>query len=322
LQKYEKGRAMPNSTVLLAVAEACSLRPDYFFQPRPVVLEGIEFRKRAKFGKKKQEQVQEQARDFFERYLEVEAALGIETLPLPRSDLRQAPDSDLPELAEKAAEKVRNDWRLGLGPLPNVHELLEDNGVKVKEVEAEEDFNGLSGWANNTTPIIVLASWLNDYLPRKRLTELHELGHLSMRLSEDLDKKRKESLCFRFAGAMLIPRERFTEEFGRKRKFGRVSLQELIAIKEQWGISIGAIMKRAEQLGLILPATYRQFCIDYNRRGFRQNEPGEWIGSDSASRFRQLVHRAAAQELITRSKAAGLLGVTLREFDRQFGDAE
>ncbi|MCX7046300.1 MAG: XRE family transcriptional regulator [Candidatus Sumerlaeota bacterium] len=321
LQKYEKGRMMPDSGLLLALADLFDLRPDYFFQQNTVALSGIKFRKHVKFGKKDQDRVLEEAREFFERYLEVESVLGIQTVALPRADLSGTLASQLGEEAEKAAEKARKEWKLGQGPLPNAQEMLEDHGVKVKEVEAADSFDGFSGWADEA-PVIVLAKWLNADLPRKRLTELHELGHLVMRLPKGMDKKAEETVCYRFAGAMLIPRATFIEEFGRKRQVGRISLQELIAFKEQWGISIVAIMKRAEQLGLITADSYKRFCIYSKQHGWHKEEPGQWIGAEISSRFVQLVHRAAAQELITRSKAAGLLGVTLREFDRQFGKVE
>ena len=40
--------------------------------------------------------------------------------------------------AERAARHVRKVWKLGETALSNVHELLEERGVKMKEVEADE----------------------------------------------------------------------------------------------------------------------------------------------------------------------------------------
>jgi Zn-dependent peptidase ImmA (M78 family) len=319
LQKYEKGEMKPNSTVLLALSEALELRPDYFFESHPVTLSGIEFRKRTAFGKAKQAQVMEKALEFLERYLEIERILGMKGHALHREDLRDRPAADLFEAAEAAAGKLRKAWKLGQGPLPNVLELLEDHGVKIKEVDADDRFDGLSGWADSH-PVIVLAFWLSNDLPRKRLTALHELGHLVMRLPAGIDKKMEEAACYRFAGAMLLPKEPFIAEFGAKRSYPNVSLQELVAFKEQWGISIGAVMRRAKDLDIISEESYKRYCVHAGRTGLRKDEPGRWVGSEASTRFRQLVHRASAQELITRSKAAGLLGLTLREFDEQYGE--
>jgi Zn-dependent peptidase ImmA (M78 family) len=84
---------------------------------------------------------------------------------------------------------IRKQWKLGEDALTNVHEMLEEHGVKVKEVTAEESFSGFSGWADSSTPVMVLASWLNADLAHKRLTALHERGHLVMKLPENLGHK-------------------------------------------------------------------------------------------------------------------------------------
>lgn len=63
-------------------------------------------------------------------------------------------------------------------------------------MDSDDGFNGLSGWAGDV-PVIVLVNWLDRDLPRKRLTALHELGHLVTKLPEDTAKKEEEHLSFR-----------------------------------------------------------------------------------------------------------------------------
>ncbi len=321
LQKYEKGEMSPNSSVLLGLADALGVRPDYFFEAQPVTLSGIEFRKKAAFGKSKQAQVVQATQEHLERYLEVERILEIKSPGIKAVDLSGASAVELGEAAERAADQLRSAWKLGRGPLPNVHELLEDHGVKVFEVDADDCFDGLSGWAGDV-PVVVLATWMMADPTRKRFTALHELGHLAMRLPAKLDKKDQERLCHRFAGAVLIPKEMFVQEFGAARQFRHMSLQELLAMKAQWGMSVGAIMYRATTLGLMTESSLEDYCIWAGKRGWRKSEPKVWNGCETASRFKQLVHRASAQELITRSKAAGLLNQSLDQFDRDYRLAE
>lgn len=318
LQKYETGKMMPDSGTLLALVDRLRLRPDYFFQPNPVHLSAIEFRKQTKFRKKMKDRVLEEAREYLERYLEIERILGQETPPLPAANLRTTAPDDLEEAAENAAEELRDRWQLGRNPLPNVVEMLEEHGVKVAEVTANDGFDGFSGWAGEV-PVIVLSNRWNGDLPRKRLTALHELGHLVLKLPPDLPAKTVEGICYRFAGALLIPRDAFVDAFGARRR-GLVSLGELSAIKARWGMSIAAIMKRAERLSLISAKAYKSFNIRLRKDGMHKAEPGKWSGDETTRRFRRLVHRAAAQELITRSKASGLLGISLREFDAEFAE--
>jgi predicted HTH domain antitoxin len=48
------------------------------------------------------------------------------------------------------------------------------------------------------------------------------------------------------------------------------------------------------------------------------NEPGEYLGKEHANRFDQLVYRAAAEEIITFSRAAELLNMPLSNFRQAF----
>ena len=317
-QKYEKGLMGPDSTVLLALARFFEVDPGYFLRQQSVSLGKIECRKLTKFPARDVERVREEAADFFEKYLQIEEILGIKPAPLPQVDLTYlAPDQEdeLAREAEAAATMLRRKWKLGEAALSNVHELLEEHGVKVKEVDADESFNGFSGWADEHTPVIVLASWLNQDLPRKRLTALHELGHLVMKLPAGLSHKQKESLCYRFAGAMLLPATVLRARVGVKRPSG-ISFPERLGIKADWGISIAALMRRAADLGILTQSQLTSF--HFANRNHRKEETGRWEGSEKADRFEQLVYRAASQELITRAKAAELLNVTLREFDHLF----
>ena len=320
LQKYEKGLMGPDSTTLLALARLFDLDPGFFFRQKQVELGAIEFRKLTKFPKRDVDRVREEAADFFEKYLQIEEILEIEADAFPKADLSAMATNDVDALenaSEAAGEMIRRKWKLGEAPLTNVHELLEEHGVKVKEVEADESFNGFSGWADDRTPVIVLAKWLEKDLPRKRLTALHELGHLVMKLPQDLPHKLKESLCYRFAGAILLPANVLRARIGVKRADG-ISFPEKIGIKEDWGISIAAFMRRAADLKIITASQLKSYY--FINRNSRKLESGRWEGSEKADRFEQLVYRAVSQELITRSKAAELLGVTLRQFDHLFAD--
>lgn len=315
LQKYEKGQMGPDSTVLNALCQTLNLRPDFFFQSREVELAGIEFRKRKSLSKKDEDRAREEAREFFERYLEVEEILEIEAPKLKQVNLSGVAVAALADRVEKAAVALREEWDLGLNAIPNVHELLEDNGVKVKEIDCPEALDGFSGWAGGV-PVVVLAKWLNGDCPRKRFTATHELAHLHLKLPDGLADRVKESYCHRFAGAFLIPKGRFVEAFGGDRP--RISLGELVAIKEEWGMSIAATMRRAKDLGLITEKHYLNFVIATKKQGWgtRVPEPGKWTGTEDAFRFKHLVCQAASKELITRSKAAGLLGKSLREIEK------
>lgn len=277
----------------------------------------MEYRSQTKLGEKARKRLEEQAYEFFERYLEIESILGIRVEPLGCVDLSGMDAGDLPEAIERAAAELRAAWELGMNPIPNVIAMLETHGVKVKTLAHEDGFDGFSAFATDgdkRVPVVALSKrWLDGPekdLPRFRFTAIHELAHLYVKFPDSLSHKEKEILCHWFAGAFLIPREPFEARFGVNRV--KISLNELIAIKQEWGMSVAAIMKRASNLQLVTPGRYKTYCIVANKN-WRTKDPGNWVGNEKSSRFEPLVLRALAQELITPSKAAGLLGISLPE---------
>jgi Zn-dependent peptidase ImmA (M78 family) len=308
LHKYEQGLMMPDSRVLTAIADALDQDLDFFFREPAVELREVRFRKTSRLGAKEEQAIREQATDYFERCREIDQIVGIPVgfqNPLAGFRIRK------PEDVETAADQVRARWILGEDPLPNVREMLESKGVLIFEVETPESFNGFAGHADGQ-PMIVLGAWLNRDLPRKRFTELHEIGHILVEFEKGLSEKDQERLCHRFAGAMLIPKNVFIQEFGGVRQ--RVSIEELVDLKERYGISIAAIMHRAFDLELISGALYERFCINYKKQRWHKGEPGEYSGREISSRFEQLVLRATSEGMVSQTKGAALLNEPLVDF--------
>lgn len=310
ISKYERGEMMPDGKVLLALSKALKVKPDYFFRELQVEINKIEFRKKSKLSAKRVNAIKEHVIDFVERYLELEQFLDIKSgfqNPIAHMVVQDRDD------VEAAAKTLLKKWKLGVNALPNVIDLLEDKEIKVIEIDAPEAFDGFSGWADNKFPIIVLNQ--NFTVERKRLTALHELGHLVLNFSSDLEHRDIERKCFQFAAAMLIPEETFKEELGERRT--HVSIHELIAIKEVYGISIQAIMARAKDLGVISEHLFVNFrkWISGNKT---EEGLGNYIGKESSTRFKQLLYRAASEEIISLSKAANLSNQKLAAFRQEF----
>lgn len=307
LHKYEQGAMMPDGPVLVGLCKALGQKPDFFYRPQAVSLAEVEFRKRASLKVKDEQAVKEKAADFFERYLEVEDILGVGgEFENPLSNPVINDDEDV----ERAADELRAAWKLGVDPLPAVVPLLEEHHIKVFEVaDAPDEFEGFSGRAGE---VRVIALNKNRPPDRKRLTSLHELGHLILAFNKRFEPDEIEKLCHAFAAAVLIPRSVFSEVFGGRRKHS--TKQELVAIKERWGLSCSAIMMRAARLGLIAPSSLKRFHMLWREWGYAKIEPGRWGGTENASRFMALVHRAAAEGAVSISKGAYLAGQSLASF--------
>lgn len=311
LSNWEKGKGgeLPAMDVLQALASALNVRLDFLFEPIRTEICQPEFRKRkSKLKVKEENSLLEQAQLGLDRYLELEeiasASVAVDN---PLEALRVESVED----AEKAAIILRKEWNLGGNPIPQVVEMLEERGIRVLEADAPESFDGLAVWAGDI-PFMLLNRNVKDTC-RLRFTLLHELGHLLMRnIPEGLENKEVERLCNRFASAMLFPADAFRSHFGERRR--HFTLQELVNSKEEWGISIGAIAYRAKDLEILSEDGHRRFNIFLNRKGLKKDEPGAYAMPERPQRFRQLVLRSFAEEVISGTKAASLLDQSYESF--------
>lgn len=313
LHKFEKGELEPNPDLVSDLARLLGVRFDYFYRPNSLEIEKIEFRRKSTLPQKRVQAIKEQVKDEIERYIELEQILDIQKpFENPISSLMINSGDDV----ELAVEQLLERWNLGQNALPNVIELLEDKEIKVAEIEADLKFDGFSGWVNEHWPVVVINRAFTT--ERKRFTALHELGHILLKFNSDLSDKEIEKLCHRFAGAMLLPKQTFIREFGRNRN--HLSINELRYIGQSYGISIRAIMARANTLGLISAQKYRSFNIYLNQDNHRKNSIDESIykGIEHPTRFYQLLYHATAEEFISMSKAATLANLTLSDFRNQY----
>lgn len=304
LHKYESGAMNPTGEVLIALAKALEVKADYFMR-EPLQLGTVEFRKKAKLSVKQAESIKEKVKDFLERYLEVEQLLNIKTRftnPIKNIVITEVED------VEAAALKLIDKWNLGYDPISNVIEMLEEKGIKVIEIDAPDEFDGLSCFVADIPVVVINKSYTVE---RKRFTALHELGHILLNIEEDADKER---ICHAFAGAMLLPDDCLEKLIGDKRN--NIAPGELVSIKEQFGISVQAIIMRAQLKGIIDKNGAERFwkSIAGNKKEIGL---GAFAGNEKSYRFEHLVFRLAAEEIVSLSKAANLAGVKLSAFREQ-----
>jgi Zn-dependent peptidase ImmA (M78 family)/transcriptional regulator with XRE-family HTH domain len=309
LNKYEQNVMKPSGTVLLALAKALDIKPDYFLKTSNIQIAPVEFRKKAKLSAKHEESIKERVKDLLERYLEVEGLLNINTKfnnPIKNRVIAAVED------VEKATLKLIDEWHLGYDPIPNVLEMLEDNAIKVIEIDAPDEFDGLSTFVGDI-PVVVVNK--NYTIERKRFTALHELGHIVLNIEEGADKER---ICHAFAGAMLLPDDSLERLIGEKRN--NIAMGELVSIKEQFGISVQAIMMRASLKEIIDKNAATRFWQNM-RRNKKEEGLGTFVGREKSYRFEHLICRLAAEEIVSLSKAANLAGMKMAAL-RDILDAE
>lgn len=292
LSKYEHDRAMPRTTVLLALARALDINasrliaePEYHFQL-------VAYRALASLPKKEQETIESTVQLELERRLTLMDKLGImHSFPFKNAE---TPISDV-SAAEYAAGELRHAWNLGGGPIASVVDTLESNGVHLIDVDTERKFDGLAVIATDEHGEQVacgIAARLEVSRARQRMSHAHEVGHLSMRVSEGVDEEAAARL---FAGAFLYPADAVCAEFGAHRT--RVTTDELLAAKRRWGMSIQGVVRRLRDLEVIDETSYKWWCMYINRVGWRTDEPGD-EPREHSTWVETYAHRAAAEGLI------------------------
>ena len=301
LLKYERGELQPTAATLNQIASVLGVKSAQLWGEPPCHVEWIAFRKRARLGKREQERIQSFVAEEFEKRVQLQEQIdegNTVELPVLKATVRNLDD------AEEAAISLRDTLKLGIDPIANLIDVLEDHYIHIIEVAADEAFDGISALARDSDDKpLAAAIATRSGVPgdRQRLNIAHELGHLILELCEDVDP---EKAAFRFGAAFLAPAEQLRRDVGGKRS--RIQRKELFYLKRRYGMSIQAMLFRLRDLRIITNAYYKNWCIQVNKFGWKKHEPIE-IPSEKPSRFYQQVLRALSEELITEMEAEQLL---------------
>ena len=141
--KYERGESIPSSGVLLALSKALGVSLSYLMDTQGIALSGVEFRTKANTSARDRAQVETEVLEWIERYLQVERVLELDSAHWKCPVARPRKLGDVGD-AEKLAAEVRETWKLGHDPIPNMTELLEEKGLKVLTVPLAERVSGFT----------------------------------------------------------------------------------------------------------------------------------------------------------------------------------
>ncbi|MCX8252691.1 Helix-turn-helix domain protein (plasmid) [Beijerinckiaceae bacterium RH AL1] len=314
--KYERDEDMPSSRVLIALAKALEVTEDYLLSDDELVLEGVEFRKKAGSSSREEATIEARTIHLLERYLAVEDLLHMRSVDWEQPRSAPHPVIDVRD-AEDAARSVREDWGLGNDPIPKLAELLEERGIKILSLDLN-DIDGLAAKVRRkdrqAARVIVVKK--STWSERKRFNLAHELGHMVIAAGSGVDE---EKAAHRFAGAFLMPADALRAEIGANRS--SISLGELVVLKGRYGASLQAIVYRCKDLGIINQAAFARLFRIFTQRGWRTapfEEPGRMLPEmEEPKRFERLCYRALAERAIGESRAAELLGISVRELDER-----
>jgi Zn-dependent peptidase ImmA (M78 family)/transcriptional regulator with XRE-family HTH domain len=270
VSQIEAGQlAHPSDAVIEGIARA-TLHPVGFFHlgPLPDLPEG-HYRRLKRGASRVDRQVRAHVRSVVDLIQRSEGQLRL-------PPVRLEPRRTVPDLESVEGIAAETRMALGLGaidPIPNLTRAVERAGVVVVRLPHEmPDHDAFSAWPDfgmDGRPIIAITGGHPG--DRDRANVAHELGHLVLHtLRTTLDPDLAEAEAWRFAGALLFPREAAEEML-----VPPVTLRVLIGVKATFGISIAFGSQRARDLGIISQAQFVSLRKQLAVRRWTQSEPVE-----------------------------------------------
>lgn len=269
---YEHGTREPKDVALDALCFALGVRPEFFSKldrDDEFTNDQTNFRSLVSTPERLRRQVLAHGTLFGVLLDHLTRVIKLPDFKVPAIQARTRHD------IERAAERCRAEWGVGIDtPIKDVIHMAEHAGVVVYVLDSSvsEKIDAFSRYG--ATNLIVLNP-RKESATRTRFDCCHELGHGVLHQAHDPPTlKQREEEANSFASSLLLPQKGFGREFwgtGRARTW-----EHFFALKERWGGSLPALVRRAYELGLIDAADYRRRYKYMAKLGWlRGGEPGE-----------------------------------------------
>lgn len=196
-------------------------------------------------------------------------------------------NANAPAAIDAAAARLRREWDIADGPIPNVLRLAERHGVVGVRHKIATDAVSAYSVPFPERPVVVMHRD-GAKRDRDRFSCSHEIGHLVLHEpGTSLAPKDIERQAHQFASSFLMPAHQIADELPATLDWVR-----LVDLKQRWQVSISALLRRAKDLGVMPEATYLQGMRIISARGWRTNEPGD-LGAPESPRLLTLAASTA-----------------------------
>ena len=195
----------------------------------------------------------------------LESKVRLPKVAIPRHTIDSA--ADIPRLAALVRTELGVE---GLGPVDDVLRMLERQGVVCARYPIEAVAVSAFSVPLDQRTFLILKDQREAKRDRDRFSACHELAHLVMhRPGQSLAAKLDESEADSFAAEFLMPADGIREQLPSK-----VEWPALLRLKQHWGVSMSALLRRAKTLEVMSEPTYVQAMRTMSSRGWRHDEPG------------------------------------------------
>jgi Zn-dependent peptidase ImmA (M78 family) len=217
------------------------------------------------------------------------------------------------ENPKEVARKLRDTWDVPSGPIQNLTKLVEAKGAIVVHTRFRTgEMDGVYYPFPNLPAII----FLDEEQPggRLRFTLAHELGHIVMH-QNPADPERVEEQTNAFVGEFMMPKEQICP------KIQGLDLRKLAQLKQEWKMSMGAILTHAGRMGSISDKESQRLWKKMSRAGYRKREPSELdIPREEPSLESRLVKTHLNELGYSIEELANVVHLSVEEFRKRIYD--
>lgn len=284
IASYEKGTTSPPIDVLAALADIYK-RPLNWFLDKRELLSQIEYRNiqpRARLSDKRK--FAAQASKWAEAYMGLAQRIKIERqkLNLDASLLTKEP-AELSQYIRQVLLNIDDDQ-----PVANTVSVLES--FSAWAIELTPTFRLDSAVAiHSGNPFVILNPRVAN--ERARLNTAFELAALIYR-DQSMTSAQFKQFTLGFSSSFLIPDSQLQLAFKGK------SFLQLIQYKERFGVSLAAMIHRAEELKFINTTASRWLWSQMVKKGWKIKEPG-YVWRDRAITFETELELAIQTKLVS-----------------------
>lgn len=169
---------------------------------------------------------------------------------------------------EELAQKVREFFDLGNGPIGNMVSLLEINGIFISATNIDKKgalaFSQKQSIDKESRYFIALGNDKKS-APIRNYDLAYELAYI---ISTEANIQSKKFSKDEFACAFLMPKESFLEDLE-----GVHELEDYIELKKKWIVPIWAMILRGYQLGKVSYKKYMYLMNEIDKKGWSKKEP-------------------------------------------------
>lgn len=301
LSKIEKGILQADQEIVKNISKALELPVTFFYQEKKVIPVEGHYRRKISTSVKKMKQYVAQMTIAEWHFMSMLDEIDLPETQLPKWDILVDGSPAI------CAKYVREYWRIPKGRITNITKFIEDNGVVIIALDLGE-LDGFSTYFNGNIPVI----FVNKNFPpdRYRLTIAHELGHLILHFGNKVGADRDlETEAYEFAIEFLVPENNI------RPYLSKITIEKLADLKSYWYVSMAALLKYANTLGMVTGNQYRYLWTQIGSLGYRKKEPVN-IPVETPGIINEIISAFLSDLGYSKEELASTLHITVPEFER------